>query len=99
MFYPNHHIRTYCIYLGSLIYQGNKYDLGVYIHPDTSVSHAIVYGDDPDKYMSGEFIFKGVGIEFHRKFTSFLYLLNESFYKEYLKEPLMFRQPEIFMQR
>lgn len=59
MFYPNHHIRTYCLYLGSITLNDTNFDLGVYEQKDGSVSHAIVYGEDPSEYISGEFIFRG----------------------------------------
>jgi hypothetical protein len=59
MFYPNHHIRTYCEYLGSITIDGHNYDLGVYIQKDKTVSHAIVCGEDDSDYISGEFIWKG----------------------------------------
>jgi len=54
MYYPDHHIRTYCRYLGSVLINDSKYDLGVYMNPDGSVSHAIVYGNDDGDYLSGD---------------------------------------------
>lgn len=46
----------YCIYLGP--YQnpetGLVYDLGVYQHPDGKLSMAIVFGNRPGDYLSGE---------------------------------------------
>ena len=47
---------NYCIYLGS--YTGfvnrQKYDLGIYVNQDGSLSHAIVYGNEPGDYLSGD---------------------------------------------
>lgn len=97
MFYPNHHTRTYCIYLGSITYQDHNYDLGVYIHPDKSVSHDIVFGNEDYEYMSGEIIFRNVWQ--NNRFTNTLCLINEILYKDYCEKPEKFSQPENFKQR
>jgi hypothetical protein len=55
MFYPKHQIRSYCLYLGSFQFEDDKLDMGVYEHPDGRVSHAIVFGEEDDEYLSGEF--------------------------------------------
>lgn len=45
----------YCIYLGPYTCpDGNDYDLGIYIHPNGDISSAIVYGNDPGDYISGD---------------------------------------------
>ena len=54
MNYPNHHIHTYCVYLSMFTHKGRLYDMGVYINPRGDVSHAIIYGDRADQYMSGD---------------------------------------------
>lgn len=82
MYYPEHQIRTYCLYLGSLIYNGHKLDMGVYEHPDdTHVSHAIVYGDEDSHYMSGLIDFKNEQHNFHGT----PYQINRLLYDDYLK--------------
>jgi hypothetical protein len=49
---------NYCIYLGSFIgMNGGKYDLGIYIDnrdEDIEVSAAIVFGNTPGDYYSGD---------------------------------------------
>lgn len=45
---------NYCIPLGKFEVKDTKYDLGVYINPSGEVSHAIVYGNEPGEYLSGE---------------------------------------------
>ena len=82
MFYPNHQIRDYCVYLGSLESNGRKMDMGVYEHPDgKTTSHAIVYGNEDSNYFSGEFEFYNPN-----NFKSWYYKINEELYKEYLNK-------------
>ena len=46
---------SYCIYLGPYESVGaRKYDLGVYVDPQGNLSAAIVYGNEPGSYISGE---------------------------------------------
>ena len=45
---------NYCIPLGKFEVNASKFDLGVYINPSGEVSHAIVYGNEPGEYLSGE---------------------------------------------
>jgi len=89
-YYPNHHIRTYCVHLGGLILDNKKYDMGVYVNNDNvshaSVSHAIVFGNDDNEYMSGEFINENKWLDKCFRFQSLLYKLNEVLYKEHLKQ-------------
>lgn len=46
----------YCVYLGGYTHQekGTNYDLGVYVDLDGSLSAAIVFGNEPGSYMSGD---------------------------------------------
>ena len=46
----------YCIYLGPYIdSEGHEYDLGIFVQTSTGeVSHAIVFGNEPGDYMSGD---------------------------------------------
>lgn len=46
---------NYCLYLGEYEDNGERYDLGVYIHPKRKddVSFAIVYGPEDGQYISG----------------------------------------------
>jgi hypothetical protein len=82
MFYPNHHIRSYCLYLGSFIYDNLKLDMGVYEHPnDSHISHAIVYGNEDSQYMSGLIDFE----DNRYNFQSLQYLVNKLLYEDYLK--------------
>lgn len=91
MFYPNHQIRSYCIYLGSLQIGSHKYDMGVYENKKyNTVSHAIVFGEEDSEYKSGEFIFQSEWLPKHFRFQSFLYKINEELYKEYLENPAKF---------
>ena len=91
MFYPNHQIRSYCIYLGSLKIGSHKYDMGVYENKkDNAVSHAIVFGEKDSEYMSGEFIFQSEWLPSKHRFQSLLYKINEELYKEYLENPAKF---------
>jgi len=82
MFYPNHHIRTYCLYLGSFIHNGLKLDLGVYEAPGGSVSHTIVYGEYDSEYMSGVINFE----DDYFNFQAFRYQINKKMYEDYLKD-------------
>jgi hypothetical protein len=51
---------TYCIYLGGFTdSDGENYDLGVFVDERGDVSSAIVYGNIPGDYMSGELIRNG----------------------------------------
>jgi hypothetical protein len=46
---------NYCYYLGPYKDQfGKLFDLGVYVNPDGKLSAAIVDGNEPGNYMSGE---------------------------------------------
>lgn len=46
---------NYCIYLGGFVASdGSKYDLGIHINENGSISAAIVYGDNPGDYISGD---------------------------------------------
>ena len=55
MHYLDHHIWSYCTYLGSTEMEGRGYDLGVYISAlDGTVSYAISHGAEPAQYISGE---------------------------------------------
>jgi len=82
MFYPNHQIRTYCKYLGSLTYNKHKLDLGVYETPSGYVSHAIVCGDKDHEYLSGDIDL------IHNRYEpqSFQYQVNKALYVESLQE-------------
>lgn len=77
MYYPKHQIRSYCLYLGSLIYNDHKLDMGVYEHPDGCVSHAIVFGEKDHEYMSGE-------IDFENDKGMFFWI-NRLLYADHLK--------------
>lgn len=63
MFYPSaiEWMWDYCIFLGSWIdSRGEKYDLGIYIDPrDQKVLAAIVYGNEPGDYYSGDLVLFG----------------------------------------
>ena len=93
MFYPNHHIRTYCVYLGSFELGNIKMDFGVYEHND-EVSHAIVFGNEDSEYMSGEFIFDGKLLAPEYRFKSLRAQMNERLYQEYLDDPKSFPHPK-----
>jgi hypothetical protein len=85
MFYPNHHCRSYCLYLGSLEYNNQKLDMGVYEHPnDLYVSHAIVYGEEDSQYMSGIIDFEKIKYNF----TGAQYQINKLLYEDYLKRKI-----------
>ncbi|MGL6228612.1 MAG: hypothetical protein ACRC3J_05285 [Culicoidibacterales bacterium] len=43
---------NYCVYLGTEEFEGELYDLGIYINDLNILSAAIVYGDEPGRYMS-----------------------------------------------
>lgn len=65
LFYPSavNWMWNYCIYLGSYIgMNGRKYDLGIYLDDTTGeVSAAIVCGNTPGDYYSGELDLFGWG--------------------------------------
>ena len=44
---------NYCIYLVPYSEKGINYDLGIFINSSNKASYAIVYGDHPGDYMSG----------------------------------------------
>jgi len=49
----DHNLWSYCIYLGSYVYRGREYDLGVYEGKDLDeVSFVIVYGENCFSYIS-----------------------------------------------
>jgi hypothetical protein len=89
---------NYCVYLGGFVgNEGSKYDLGIHINDNGSVSAAIVYGDKPGEYISGDLSKKGFNCEifeatrnrasalglYHLPDTAKLdKLRNESLYKE-----------------
>jgi hypothetical protein len=57
LFYPSARewMFDYCIYLGPYTSpEGHDYDLGIYLHPSGEISAAIVYGDEPGDYISGD---------------------------------------------
>ena len=59
----------YCVYLGPFkSSDGKLYDLGVYADPQGRLSAAIVFGNEPGDYMSGDVDFGGEVYEecFHR---------------------------------
>jgi len=52
-FHGDHHVWSYAIYLGSYVYRGREYDLGVYEGKDLDeVSFVIVYGENCFSYIS-----------------------------------------------
>lgn len=53
LYYPEHGVWEYSLYLGSANIDGTDYDLGIYVD-SVAVSAAIVYGPDPSHYISGE---------------------------------------------
>lgn len=59
LFYPaaRDWMWTYCIYLGHYTdSKGKNYDLGIYVDyyiGDREITSAIVYGNEPGQYMSG----------------------------------------------
>lgn len=81
MFYPNHQCRSYCLYLGSCVFQNQQLDMGVYEDPQGYISHAIVYGPEDWEYYSGN-------ISFDEKynFKSIQYKINKLLYENYLEE-------------
>ena len=81
MYYPEHRIRAYCLYLGSLTYNNLKLDMGVYEAPSGEVSNAIVHGYDEAQYLSGEINFK----EERNNFQGVVYKINRLLYEDYLK--------------
>lgn len=50
----NHHIWTYCIYLGTIKHDGRYYDLGVFPGGSRGPSDATVYGKEDREYNSGD---------------------------------------------
>ena len=52
---------NYCIPLGKFELGPNKYDLGMFVSAGKT-SHAIVYGNVPGEYMSGEIMNFNVGV-------------------------------------
>jgi len=80
MFYPNHQIRDYCLYLGSFEHENLKFDFGVYEKSDGRTSHAIVYGDEDSEYMSGEFDLENP----EHNFKSWYCKINEELYRNHL---------------
>lgn len=57
LFYPSakEWMWNYCIYLGPFTdSKGDNYDLGIYLYENGSKSAAIVYGDTPGNYLSGD---------------------------------------------
>ena len=49
----DHNLWSHCIYLGSYVYRGREYDLGVYEGKDLDeVSFVIVYGENCFSYIS-----------------------------------------------
>lgn len=85
MFYPNHHCRSYCRYLGSLTYNDHKLDMGVYESTDGSVSHAIVFGPEPSEYFSGDINFTDPA----RNFQGTQYKINKILYENWLHGGLL----------
>jgi hypothetical protein len=61
-FYPNHHMWTYCTFLGKYTASnGENYDLGIYKHPRfegyLAYSNATVWGPEDEQYSSGSLMF------------------------------------------
>ncbi len=57
LFYPSakEWMWSYCIYLGPFTdSEGENYDLGIYLDNYKGKSAAIVYGDKPGNYLSGD---------------------------------------------
>ena len=60
-FFPDVAVRDYSLYLGSMIIDGQKYDLGVYEEPPRTrtspislyASYSIAYGPEDNEYISG----------------------------------------------
>lgn len=77
MFFPDHELREYCLYLGSVeLPDGRKFDLGVYEQkPQEITSHAIVFGPKPHEYISGEV---------HSMSEGTITKLNKAVYLQYL---------------
>jgi hypothetical protein len=81
MYYPKHQIRSYCLYLGSMALNNRRLDMGVYEHPDDGgVSHAIVFGEEDNEYMSGIIDFKSPEFNFQGE----AYKINKQLYEDYL---------------
>jgi len=56
LFYPSARewMWDYCVYLGPYTVDGKNYDLGIFLKKDGEASAAIVYGDTPGNYISGD---------------------------------------------
>ena len=54
----DHHVWSYCLYLGLYEEAGVEYDLGVYVSRG-SISLAAVFGPNPEEYLSGEMVRDG----------------------------------------
>jgi len=60
--YPEAHVwmLNHCVFLGSFTHDHQHYDLGLYLQKETAgfvrdyISYAIVYGDNPGDYISGD---------------------------------------------
>jgi len=50
----DHNIWTYCVHLGPYTHDGINYDLGIYEEGILGPSFAIVTGEEPHEYISGE---------------------------------------------
>lgn len=94
MFYPEHRVRTYCLYLGSFSLDGRRYDMGVYEQRNGAVSHGIVCGEDDSEYLSGKFMSQGDPIE--HQWSGIVYQINVLLYMQYLQHPVNFPQPTVF---
>ena len=51
--FANHEIWSYCTFLGMFTFKRCNYDLGLYLY-NGSISLAIVYGNKPEQYFSGD---------------------------------------------
>jgi len=60
LFYPSARewMWNYCIYLGAYSVQGEDFDLGIYLGVGQPCA-AIVHGNEPGDYSSGELYWKG----------------------------------------
>lgn len=75
----DHHIWTYCIYLGTIKHEGEYYDLGVYPDGSYGPSHATVSGKEPSEYSSGDlasFQHTAVHRETTRRWKKYLKLIG-----------------------
>lgn len=58
LFYPSARewMWDYCVYLGPFTSsEGQNFDLGIFIGDGSRISAAIVYGNEPGNYISGDF--------------------------------------------